>query len=78
MSEPQFATKIRKAALYDDGSERFAISYPETLGPKNDPAVYVEGAESFMSPGDARILASLLIEAADFMDANPPRPKEPR
>ena len=60
-------THITKATLYEDGSERVKISYPETLGTHDKtPAIYWHG-NNYLTVDEARDLIKLLTEALEFM-----------
>ena len=60
-------THITKAKLYEDGSERVKISYPETFGSDKQPAIYWHD-KMYLTVDEARDLIKLLTEALEFME----------
>ena len=72
-SKPSFAaavtTKIRKAVLYDDGSEKFSAEFPKYAAKEDPPTLCLEGNLTYLNEQEARDLIALLTEAADFLAA---------
>lgn len=71
-------TKIRKATLYEDGSERVAISYPESFGPSDEPKVGIYWEDyKYLSIEEAQDVVLLFTEALEFMGCAP-KPAAPQ
>ena len=60
-------THITKSTLYEDGSTRVKVSYPETFGRDDKLAIYYHDHD-FLTVDEARDLVKLLTEALEFME----------
>lgn len=60
-------THITKSTLYEDGSTRVKISYPEEFGSDKQPAIYWHD-QTYLTIDEACDLINLLTEALQFME----------